>query len=424
MALHVTQIDKHKFVCGLFWQALSRPRDLAKEAKDLARKIDSDLMVLRLDHTAAQAGFAHSRDGVRKGTYSLAAVISKTLAVEGAYYDGERQPVHNWLGAFKLSDGKWAYFAVRDASFLPNGDFAGSREEVLERLNSDYGLGGWNAVIGDAELEEYGFHNFNARSIDSMIPRKKDGSIRIYKWWALRPVKNTLPWRVIGAAVAAIFVAAGGLAYWKKYQLHQQQLLQQQAVEAARLEQLGKAAPSALPPPWTGKPMPRDLAKACVDNMRFLTPGGWELATYECTESTATHTWNRGDSSVAFLLEQVPDAQVEESGNKARYVQNLSVAAGDGEALVDVRQLLPQVLSAMQLLHLAFKISPLPPPAIPPGNGAPVSAPYWKGYALSVAAGGMAPTEVARMLTHPGVRIEKLVYTGGAWSIEGVMYGK
>src|SRR5687768_9872945 len=125
MALHITQIDKHKFVCGLFWQALSRPRELVKEAKDLARKIDSDLMVLRIDHTAAQAGFAHSRDGIRKGAYSLAAVISKTLAVEGAYYDGERQPVHNWLGAFKLGDGKWAYFAVRDASFLPNGDFAG-----------------------------------------------------------------------------------------------------------------------------------------------------------------------------------------------------------------------------------------------------------------------------------------------------------
>lgn len=422
MSLHITQIGKHKFVCGLFWQALSRPRDLVKEAKDLARKIDSDLMVLRIDHTAAQAGFAHSREGARKGLYSLAAVVSKTLAVEGAYYDGERQPVHNWLGAFKLSDGKWVYLAVRDASFLPNGDFAGSREEVLERLHSDYGLGGWNAVIGDEELEEHGFHNFNARSIDSLLPRKKDGSIRIYKWWMLRPVKNTLPWRLIGAAAAMAIVAVGGAAYWKQYQQRQAQLRQQQAIEAARLAELGKAAPSALPPPWTGNPMPQELTKACVDQMRFLTPGGWELASYECTLSTATHTWNRAESSVAFLLEQVPDAQVEESGNKARYVQTLSVAAGDSEALLEVRQILPQLLSAMQLLHLAFRISPLPPPVAPPDS--PAAPPYWKGYAFSVTAGGIAPTEVARILTHPGVRIEKLVYIGGAWTIDGVMYGK
>jgi hypothetical protein len=413
MALHITQIDKHKFVCGLFWQALSRPRELVKEAKDLARKIDSDLMVLRIDHTAAQAGFAHSRDGVRAGAYSLAAVISKTLAVEGAYYDGERQPVHNWLGAFKLGDGKWAYFAVRDASFLPNGDFAGSREEVLDRLHSDYALGGWNAVIGDQELEEYGFHNFNARNIDTLLPRKKDGRVKVYKWWALRPVKSTPPWRLIGVAAAAAVVVAGGMTYWKYYQRQQELVRLDQAIEAARLEQLGKAAPSALPPPWGGKPMPQHVAKVCVDQMRNLTPGGWELASYECTLSTATHTWNRAESSVAFLLEQVPDAQIEESGDMARYAQNLSMEAGKTEALVEVRQ----------LLHLAFKISPLPPPSPPPGDGA-AAAPYWKGYALSITAGGLAPVEVAGILSHPGVRIEKLVYASGAWSIEGVMYGK
>jgi hypothetical protein len=423
MALHITQIDKHKFVCGLFWQALSRPRELAKEAKDLARRIDSDLMVLRIDHTAAQAGFAHSRDGVRKGAYSLAAVISKMLAVEGAYYDGERQPVHNWLGAFKLGDGKWAYFAVRDASFLPNGDFAGSKEEVLERLHSDYGLGGWNVVIGDEELADHGFHNFNARSIESLIPRKKDGSIRIYKWWGLRPVKNTQSWRSAAAVAAVAVAAAGGITYWKHYQREQEVLRQQRAIEAARLQQLGKAGPSDLAPPWSGKPMPPELAKACVDQMRYLAPGGWELASFECTVSTAVHTWNRMDSSVSFLLEQVPDAQIEGSGDKARLVQNLSVGAGSSEALVEVRQLLPQLLSAMQLLRLPFKMSPLPPPPRPPGADA-AAPPYWKGYAISITAGGMAPTEMAGVLNHPGVRIEKLVYTAGGWSIEGVMYGK
>jgi hypothetical protein len=420
MAVHITQIDKHKFVCGLFWQALSRPRELIKEAKDLARKIDSDLMVVRIDHTAAQAGFTQSRDGARKGLYSLAAIVSKTLAVEGAYYDGERQPVHNWLGAFKLPDGKWVYFAVRDASFLPNGDFAGSKEEVLERLHSDYGLGGWNVVVGDEELADYGFHNFNARRIETLIPRKKDGSIRVYKWWALRAVKNTEALRtmvIVGAATLTIT----GVAYnWKKYHDQQEIVRQQQALEAARLQLQGKAASSNRPPPWSGKPTPRELVKACVDHMRYLTPGGWELASFECTESAATHTWNRNDSSVAFLLEQVPDAQVEEGGDKARLIQQLSPGPGKSEAIIDMKRLLSQLLSEMQLLHLGFKISPLPAPV---GPGA-VQPPSWKGYAISIAAGGMLPADVADILERPGVRIQKLVYTGGSWLIEGVMYGK
>src|SRR6476469_4695698 len=122
MAIHITEIGKHRFICGLFWQSLSRPRELMKEATALAKKIDSDLMVLRKDYATAQAGFAQSKDGARRKVYSLAAAVSKTLALKGAFYDGEKQRVHNWLGAFKLPDGKWAYFAVRDANFLPNGD--------------------------------------------------------------------------------------------------------------------------------------------------------------------------------------------------------------------------------------------------------------------------------------------------------------
>ena len=73
MSVHITQIGKHKFICGLFWQSLSRPRELLKEAAELAKKIDSDLMILRRDQATAQAGFAHTRDGARRNYYSLGA---------------------------------------------------------------------------------------------------------------------------------------------------------------------------------------------------------------------------------------------------------------------------------------------------------------------------------------------------------------
>ena len=189
MATHITQIGKHKFICGLFWQSLSRPRELVKEATELARKIDSDLMVLRKDHATAQAGFAQTRDGARKMVYSLGAAVSKTLALEGANYDGQTQPAHNWLGAFKLPDGMWAYFAVRDANFLPNGDFAGTKEEVIERLHGDYGLGGWNVVIGGQLFSKsflgYTTYKMGFATREGLLPALIVMALPIFILWAL-----------------------------------------------------------------------------------------------------------------------------------------------------------------------------------------------------------------------------------------------
>ncbi|HEY8608109.1 MAG TPA: type 4b pilus protein PilO2 [Noviherbaspirillum sp.] len=422
MALHVTQIDKHKFVCGLFWQALSRPRELAKEAKDLARKIDFDMMVLRIDHTAAQAGFAHSRDGARKGLSSLAAVVSKALAVEGAYYDGDKQPVHNWLGAFKLPDGHWVYFAVRDASFLPNGDFAGTKEEVLDRLHSDYGLGGWNAVIGDEELADYGFHNFNVRSIETLIPRKKDGSVKSHKWWGLRQVDNKQSYRAAAVAAAVALLVGAGVMGWQHYQRQREEKEREAAMEEMRRTLLAKGAQADFLQPWAAKPAPAELIRACTTGLRHLTPGGWQLEGYECTASQAIHVWSRAGSTPAFLLEQVPGAQIELGGERASLAQPVATTPGKAEALLEERRLIPAVQSALQLMQVGFRLAPQA--VVTEAQGATASRPPWRTIALSVKARGVAPGTVAEVLSRPGVRIDKLSYRDGEWSYEGVMYAK
>jgi hypothetical protein len=425
MAIYITQIEKHRFVCGLFWQSLSRPRELVREARDLAKKIDSDLFVLRKDQSTAQAGFAHTRDGVRRGVFSLGAVVSKTLAVEGAYYDGEQQPVHNWLAAFKLPDGRWAYFAVRDANFLPNGDFAGTKEEVLERLHGDYGLGGWNVVIGDAELAEYGFHNFNAKRIEDLIPRKKDGTIRTYGWWAMNQVSARVPWRAVAiASVAVLAVAVAGISYWQHYQKKQEDLRRDAAIEAARQKMLG-AAPSTVP--WAATPMPQAMARACVEKLRYFTPGGWSLDEYQCTPNQAIHSWSRHDSTIAFLHEQVPGAEVDVSGEKASFSESLKIDTGKAEAIVGKQELLEPLLSELQLMGVSgasSKLSKAPPPPAPRGNGQPAPQPDWQKYSFTLSAQGIGPMEVAAVLNRPGVRIQKMLYRHGEWSIEGVMYAK
>ena len=207
MATQVIQIGRQRFICGLFWQSLSRRHALRAEAVELAARLNFDAMVLRIDRTFAGAGFASTREGAQLGLPSLGALVSKTIAAEGAFYDGRQQPAPNWLGAFHLPDGRWAYFAVRDGAFLPNGDWIGSSDEVFERLHGDYSLGGWNVVIGDPQLEVQGFHNFYARRIEDMIPRR-GGKPHLPRWLNLSRVSRRAPRREVLLAAAAIVVAA------------------------------------------------------------------------------------------------------------------------------------------------------------------------------------------------------------------------
>lgn len=214
MSAQVIQIGRQRFVGGLFWQSLSRRNELRAEAVELAKKLKFDLMVLRIDRGVAAAGYANTRDGFAPGHLSLGAMVSRAIALEGAFYNGRRQPAPNWLGAFALPDGRWAYFAVRDHAFMPNGDWVGSREEALERLHTDYAWGGWNVVIGEPELERQGFQNFQPKRLDDLLPRR-GGRPRTERWWALRPVERRLsPRAALIAATAACVVLGGAFAYW------------------------------------------------------------------------------------------------------------------------------------------------------------------------------------------------------------------
>lgn len=422
MTIHIVQIEKHKFVCGLFWQSLSRPRELEKEARALAKKIDSNLLVIRRDQAMAQAGYAHTKDGARRGYYSLAAVISKTIALEGADYDGRHQPVHNWLGAFKLPDGMWFYCAIRDANFLPNGDFAGTKEQVMDRLLSDYGLGSWNVVIGDAEVEELGFHNFSAKKLEDLIPRNKRGGIRAYRWWSLHATESQISRKKLatGAAIVAAILAGSG-AYGHYYQKKKLEEERERAFEEAKKKMMSNAAATqAIVHPWKSKPLPRDLTQACLEKLTIITPGGWRLDEFQCTPTSASYMWSRNGSSINHLLRDAPNAMLDLKGEKATYSIAMNVATGKDEELSNVNTLARPLLSRFQMLDIALAITPLP--QIP--SGADVPQPNWNTYSITAQLGVLTPAAVAEIFTQPGVRLDKLVYRGEEWSIEGVIYAK
>jgi hypothetical protein len=420
MTNHVIQIDKQKFVCGLFWQSLSRPRELRKEAAELAAKIEFDLMVLRRDHGTVQAGYANTADGLRRGMLSLGAAVSKSIAIEGANFDGKQQKVTSWIGAFRLPDDHWAYFAVRDESFLPNGDFAGTREEVVERLKKDYALGGWNVVLGEPELQELGFHNFQSRTIAQCLPRRRGGGIRVHGWWALESVDRRITWKPVAAVCAVLAVAAVGTSWFMKHRLD----------EAARSAAAMRAAPPAkvpAPRPWPKQPLPLAMTEGCLRALTDIVPGGWRLENHHCTAAAAIDAWVRGDSTVDKLLEHVPNAVIELNGEKARRSLPLAIEVQRrDEALLNARDLLPAITGGLQRLGLVPSLTLVPVPKPPPASAKQpqVEPPDWQTFKLKVNARGIPPTEVAAVLERPGVRLEKLTYAGESWSIEGVIYAK
>lgn len=423
MGIHIIQIDKARFVCGLFWQSLSRPRELQREAVELGRKIGSDLMVVRRDQSTAQAGYAQSSDGAARTLYSLGAAVSKTVAMEGAFYDGLLQPVHNWLAALQLPDGKWAYFAVRDANFLPNGDFAGTKEEVLERLYGDYALGGWNVVIGDESLAGQGFHNFNARRIESLLPQRKDGSLRIFRWWRLRPIaaQRAPEWR-LAAGIALAVVGAGLFFGWQHWQARREA---EQAMLAQR-----EALPPAVQRPWSGQPLPTAAMRACFERLDHMTPGGWRLDEYSCVRGQFSYAWSRNAATVATLRDEVPQAVIDASGDKATLNGALAaLPAARAEELLAAPQAVEPLMAQMQSLGLSLRLNKraAAPLAAVPGTAATAAAavaPGWQAFGFQLDAQGVAPQQLAAMLERPGVRIEKISYRGMAWLLEGVIYAK
>ncbi|MGG1948378.1 type 4b pilus protein PilO2 [Trinickia sp. NRRL B-1857] len=433
----VLQIGRQRFVSGLFWQSLSRRRELRKEAIELAHKLNFDLLIVRIGRDVAEAGFSSARDGVQPGLLSLGAIVSEAIAKQGAHYDGRQQPAPNWLGAFKVPDGRWAYFAVRDNVFLPNGDWLGSREEVFDRLIADYGLGGWNVVIGDAELESLGFHNFYQRSLDELLPQR-NGKLRVPRALAVQPVRRSLGTPLLVAAGVATLTLGVAFGY-AKYRDHERQVEFDKMVALMKARAVANGnrsgAPAPIVHPWATQPTPSAMLRSCLRAFGILSPGGWQLDEYSCSQASASYVWSRNGSTVGFLLAAQPSAQIDGSGDRAVMTVQLPSSRLDDEPLDAETQLRLRLLDAFQPLGVALKLDAVQQRddtsvkstivnSLPGRHDPPAAAPTWRVWRLSANLEGIAPTLVAPLFDQPGVRLQKASYQNGAWVVEGEIYAR
>lgn len=424
--LHIVEIGKRKFASGLFWQSLTRPRELEKEAVKLATDIKADFMVFRKS-SPVQVGFASRQDGAQPGLNSLAAAVAKKAELTGF---GK-----SWLCAFELPDGNYAYVAVRDGLFLPDGDIAGSSGSIMECLTRDYGLGSWDTIIAPAA---WGFPNARSYSLEQLLPHKRNGAIQYHKWWALESVEKRLPWKKLILGLIAAGIVLGSLYAWKTHKQAIEKQKRDRAIAQMREQLLAKkhlAPPvkTALPHPWLSMATPAAFIGNCESALteRLLFPAGWQLDSVTCESGNVLYSWIRDGGTIANLAALHDGISFDGTGDKATLTitSNPKIEQQDDDILSQA-DAVNHLLSSFQAVGMSITVTketaPKPAPTLPGAEKKAEAAPLpeWSTNKYSFQS-SLPPSRLLSLIAVPGSRITKIVFkpdSDGQWAVEGELY--
>lgn len=429
MDAHVFTVDGATFVLGLFWQPLSgnTAADRGKEVRSLARELSFNLAITR-NSSMSCVGFAKSSHELKAGSYSAAALVSKTLEVE--------QKVRDFIFVSALSDGRWAYVAQRDGVILPDGDRAFASEDAARAHLLDHmSLGTWPLVIAPAI---WGIRDSVERDFIDMIPRRKNGKIDVHKWWRLIPVDRRQ------AAVAAhagkvallVFVGAaviGGGMYYKHWKNAHDARLASEAAAAAAIAMQVDASGQIIRPenPWKSQPLAGNMVRACLATLSRMKvfPGNWDVSGIECANGQLTLSWTpRPGGWIKHLKEVEPRAMIALDGSSASVSLPLpSMETGHDEEAPVLNERLIAMFSTAQTYGVSFSTAPVKVIAAPALPGQEIQAPqvFWQEINW-LAEGVSLPDVVLVALDGPGFRMSamrgRLVNGNFVWSMEGTQY--
>lgn len=420
---HVFAVDGASFVLGLFWQPLSgvTPSERSKEVRALATELSFDLSVIR-SASMHCSGFAKSSQVLRPGTFSAAACVSKTLEVE--------EQVRDFIFVSPLPSGFWMYVAQRDGAILPDGDMAfasedGARARLLEHMS----LGDWPKVIAPAI---WGVRGATERTFEDILPKGRNGKIKIHKWWRLVWVNRRRAAVSLHAGkflIAGVLIAAtaGGGVFYKKWKAEKDA-----AAAAAAAIQLDEAG-VPLPPehPWKSQPQARDFLVACMGvlSSQRLFPGNWDVSNVECREGNLVVSWvPRFGGWIKHLKEIHPTAMVAMDGSAASVSAALpQLPVGQDEPAPIENDRLVAMYSTAQAYGVPFTAAAaasVDAPALP-GQEVTASIQDWKEIGWR-AEGVSFPEAVLAALDGPGFRMSALSakWQNGkfVWTMEGIQY--
>ncbi|POR10872.1 type 4b pilus protein PilO2 [Diaphorobacter sp. LR2014-1] len=414
----VFDVKGTSFAIGLFWQPLgsSAAAERKKEIRALSEELSYDLVVVRHGPTHC-AGFAKSKY-IKLGTFSAAAVVSKSLEIECQAKD--------FIFVSPLGDGRWMYVAQRDGVILPDGDLCFSSEDAARsQMMEHMSIGDWAHVFAP---EHWGIGKATERTFDELVPRKKNGKIKSHKWWRLLPLQRgraavSMYYRQIFAACVCLIILGGALWYYKQWRAD---IEAREALEAS----IRNSQSSFVPPehPWKSIPLAAEYLQACLDqlNQQNLFPGNWAISGVECSGGNLQVTWKPNAGGwIKHLSEILPNASIAQDGSSASVTAAIvKPRTGFDEALQKENARLVSMYSAAQSFGVKFKVSASVQAPVLPGQGPSVPANHreiiWQAENVAF------PNAVLAALDGPGFRMRsmKATWNNGQfiWMMEGSQY--
>ena len=432
--IHITEIAGKKFVLGLFWQSITPGKDNRKESKRMGLELNKDLYVIR-DGDNLQAGFGSMDEGYTLEQFSLAAAITKgaeQISINGS-----------WLGVFKLPDNTYAFIALNEGKFLPEGDFGGTYEEVKDKLMKalSYGLVYTNIIVPE-DLKSY-IGSGEYRPIDDFLP-KKNGKLQIHKWWNLKAVNPSFPVTKLFLVLAAAGILGAGYYYYNVH-IEKQKILEQQRVFALARQAASRSTATITPKqeyvihPWISQVKSSDFINQCLHSIdgKYINPGQWQLVTATCKQNSLDLAWDRKLSNINRLLQVFPKAIIDVSGDKATFSIPYQI---EGEKS-DEKTLDPLVsranfLSFFQARHMSVRFNediPPPPPPVKaslPGQAEAAPPPIrdFRTYSFEVQS-LISPSGLSEVFAYPVTRINLIEFNLSSdksssvkWRILGNVY--
>lgn len=424
----IITVNKQRFVAGLFWQTLTRPRAYLQEAKDIGRREKMDVVAIRRGRVL-QAGFA-KRSVVGAGAYSFAAALAGMLG-------------DDWIAVFELDADRYVIAAAKNGAIIPGCDEIGPRVQIEDSLRTQFNLHQFSRVICPSEF------NFGGEELD-LLKVLQSGKLR--KEYRLQAISGNSVFKAAAVGLLGLLILGALVIGVFTYRKIQQDKVDAAAAAAAAIEQQRldelKAASGqevtavALTHPWALQPKMSEMRESCVGaiNEFPLSIGGWLVDSATCSgglaqaiyrrEPTATiNGWTTEVQKLGYRIDAVDEAG--ESGTLSITLDPIN--PGGDDALIEMAPATNAVRSLLQSRSLSFSLVPKPvppPPPALPGEEPPPAPPLpdWQTQVFTIT-GKQTPADmVAGMEDLPAIRLDsvsvKRAQSELEWSLTGEIHGK